>query len=337
MSDVSLRRGLGAALVALALSPGVAGAEDKALVMKMSVATINDTQHEWIKMFVAGVEKDSGGRIKGEIYPASQLGSIPRQIEGTQFGAIQGWVGPPEFLVGVDERLEVMSAPGVFSSVDQAVRVAADPAVHDMVLGMGANKGLKGIALFLYGPSSIITRKPVHHLAEFKGMKLRVTAAQYQQEMISRMGGTPVAMTLGDVLPALQQGAIDGSVSSLPVFTTMQYVDVSKTVTDTGQPDIFSVAEMSKKWFDGLAPDLQKIIVDQGAKAEAAIVPWRRDFYAAQTKAWTDRGGEIIALPPAEQAEMLQRFASIGDDLSKSKPGLNEAFKTLSASAQRNK
>ena len=67
----------------------VAHAEDgKAYVMKLSTATVNDVQHEWMKRFVTTVEKDSGGRIKGEIYTASQLGSIPRQIEGTQFGSI---------------------------------------------------------------------------------------------------------------------------------------------------------------------------------------------------------------------------------------------------------
>jgi len=77
----------------------------KTYVMKLSTATINDPQHEWLRRFGALVEKDSGGGIKGEIYAASQLGSIPRQIEGVQFCSIQGWMGPPEFLVGIDERL----------------------------------------------------------------------------------------------------------------------------------------------------------------------------------------------------------------------------------------
>ena len=45
--------------------------------MKIGTATLNDAQHEWMKIFVAHVEKDSGGRIKGELYPASQLGPIP--------------------------------------------------------------------------------------------------------------------------------------------------------------------------------------------------------------------------------------------------------------------
>src|ERR1700761_1931306 len=120
--------------------------DGKTYIMKLSTATLNDTQHEWLKRFAAAVEKDSGGRIQGQVYPASQLGSIPRQIEGTQFGSIQGWVGPPEFLVGVDERYELMSVPGVFTSRDQANRIIADPAVMDMILGWGANKGLLGKA-----------------------------------------------------------------------------------------------------------------------------------------------------------------------------------------------
>src|SRR5580658_7443040 len=123
-------------------------AQGAPIVMKLSTATLNDTQHEWMKRFVAAVERDSGGRIKDEIYPASQLGSIPRQIEGVQFGSIQGWIGPPEFLVGIDARYEVSSAPGLFASQEQDVRVLSDPAVLDLILGLGGNKGLIGGGIF---------------------------------------------------------------------------------------------------------------------------------------------------------------------------------------------
>src|ERR1700734_4256171 len=101
--------GAAALSLALALTFGAAQAQDKTYVMKVTLPTINDAPHQFAKDFAALVEKDSGGRIKGEIYPASQLGPIPREIEGVQFGAIQGYVGPPEFLVGVDARYEVMS------------------------------------------------------------------------------------------------------------------------------------------------------------------------------------------------------------------------------------
>src|ERR1700719_776936 len=118
----------GACILLLALALGAAqAADEKTYVMKLGTATINDAQHEWCKRFVAMVEKDSGGRIKGEIYPASQLGAIPRQIEGVQFGAIQGYIGPPEFLAGIDERYEVLSAPGLVADLAHEVRVVKDP------------------------------------------------------------------------------------------------------------------------------------------------------------------------------------------------------------------
>ena len=178
----------------------------RSITMKLCTATLNDTQHEWLKRFAAAVEKDSGGRIKAEVYPASQLGAIPRQIEGTQFASIQGWVGPPEFLVGVDERYEALSAPGLFSSREQYERTIKDPAVRDLMLGLGANKGLVGAGIFPIGPSSIITRKQIQHLADFAGLKIRVLASPFQLELIKRMGGSPVAMTLADVLAGAATG-----------------------------------------------------------------------------------------------------------------------------------
>jgi TRAP-type transport system periplasmic protein len=309
----------------------------KTYVMKLSTATIHDTQHEWLNRFAAAVAKDSKGRIKPQIYPASQLGSIPRQIEGVQFGSIQGWMGPPEFLVGVDERYEALSAPGLFTSQAQDVRVIENPAVLKMMLGLGANKGLAGVALAPIGPSAIASRKPIHDLADFKGLKIRVLASPFQLEMVKRMDASPVAMTLADVLPALQQGTIDATLATITVYTTFHYQDAAKYVIETQQPYLNSIVVMSKKWMDSLPADLQKIIRDDATSVSKGIVPFVDDFFAAQYKVWTEKGGELAHLPAAEQAELVKKVTSIGDDLSKSKPALNAAVKLVFESAARNK
>jgi TRAP-type transport system periplasmic protein len=330
-----------ALLLAAALAIGFAspaGAQGaNPIVMKLSTATLNDTQHEWCKRFAAAVEKDSGGRIKGEVYPASQLGAIPRQIEGVQFGAIQGWIGPPEFLVGIDERYEALSAPGLMSSQEQDVRVLRDPVVTDMLFGLGVNKGLAGVGIFPLGPSSIAARKPNRTLADFKGLKIRVLASPFQLEMIKRMDASPVAMTLADVMPAIQQGAIDGALTTITVDTTLHYVEVAKYVTQTGQPWINSIAVLSKKWLDGLPADLQKIVRDDAAKVSTEIVPFVNDFFASQLKQWTASGGELINLPASEQAAMMAKISTVATDLAASKPALAAAVKIVSESAARNK
>ena len=184
--------------------------------------------------------KASGGRITPELYPASQLGSIQRQAEGVQFGAIQCQVVPPEFLVGIDERFQVMATPGLVDSMAHGQRLAADPAVLKLMLSLGADKGLHGVGLFMANPSSVIAKTPIRHLADFKGKKIRIFASPFQSVAFDRLGATPVAMSLADVLPALQQGAIDGAVASDTIFNAFHYQDAAKYVTETGQPAIFA-------------------------------------------------------------------------------------------------
>ena len=220
--------------------------------MKITTPTINDVPDTFAKNFGAAVEKDSGGRIKAEVYPASQLGSIPRQIEGTQFGAIQCAVIPPEFWVGLDERFEVMAAPGLVDSLAHGQKRRRRSGGAQTDAGLGADKGLHGVGLFMAEPSAVVARDAIRHLADFKGKKMRIFASQFQTEAFDRLGATPVAMTLGDVLPALQQGAIDGAVAGMGPFTNMHFIDAAKYVTMTNQPSIFLIAEVNKKWYDSL-------------------------------------------------------------------------------------
>jgi len=321
--------------LSLAFCLGAAHAQDKTYVMKITVPTINDGPHLLAKNFAAAVERDSGGRIKGEVYPASQLGSIPRQIEGVQFGAIQVAVVPPEFFVGIDERFEVMAAPGLVNSIEHGQRLAADPAALKLMLGLGANKGLHGAGMFIVQPDSLASKAPIRSLADFKGKKIRIFASDFQSEALKRLGATPVAMTLADVLPALQQGAIDGAIAGITVFSAFHYQDAAKYVTEINQPSIFLMVEISKTWYDSLPPDLQKIIDRDAATETVAINPAALDFFNKARATWTASGGELISLSPAEQATLMQTIAGVGEDVSRPKPALHDAYEIVADAAKR--
>jgi TRAP-type C4-dicarboxylate transport system substrate-binding protein len=336
------QRGLGratmwACAIVAATTPGLgtASAQDKTYAMKITLPTINDPSYMFAKAYAAALEKDSGGRIKPQIFPVSQLGSIPRQIEGTQFGSIQCAIIPPEFFVGVDDRFEVMAAPGLVDTLAHGQRIAADPEVKKLMLGLGANKGLHGVAMFMNSPSSIIAKAPLRHLADFKGKKLRVLASPFQMGPIARLGATPVAMTLADVVPALQQGAVDGAVGGIVVWTPMHFQDAAKYVTETGQPAVFVMVEVNKAWYDSLPADLQKIVDGDAAAQQAAIPPVAQDIVEKARQGWTATGGELISLPAAEQSDMMKTFAAAVAEAAKAKPALTDAYKLVSAAAKR--
>jgi hypothetical protein len=80
---------------------------------------------------------------------------------------------------------------------------------------------------------------------------------------------------------------------------------------------------------------LQKIVDDDAAAQQAAIAPIATDIVEKSRKGWTDQGGELITLPPGEQAEMMKTFASAVAEVTKPKPALDEAYKIVSDAAQR--
>jgi TRAP-type C4-dicarboxylate transport system substrate-binding protein len=323
-------------VLSIAMTFGAArAADDKTYVMKIATPTVNDTPEEFSRGFAAMVEKDSGGRIKVEVYSASKLGSMPRQIEGMQFGSIECAIIPPEFFVGIDERFEVLATPGLLDSLSHGQRLLAQPDVMKLMLGLGADKGLHGIGAYMALPSALNSRTPIRHLADFKGKKIRVFASKFQTEAFERLGATPVAMSLGDVLTATQQGTIDGAISGITVFNAMHFQDAAKYVTEINQPAIFLMVEVSKRWFDALPQDLQQIIDKDAAAESVAINPFAAELHAKARKSWVDHGGELISLPGDEQAEMMKTLENVGETIAKTKPLLNEAYQVVTAAAKR--
>jgi C4-dicarboxylate-binding protein DctP len=142
-------------------------------------------------------------------------------------------------------------------------------------------------------------------------------------------------MTLADVVPALQQGAIDAAVGGIVVFTPMHFQDAAKYVTETGQPAVFVVVEINKTWYESLPDDLKKIVDNDAAANQAAIGPVAHDIVEKSRKGWTDTGGELISLPADEQAAYMKTSLDADAEVSKAKPELAEAYKIVAEAARR--
>src|SRR5215204_4677131 len=135
--EATLRQITIALLVAFGLAGGVtAPVRAQDFVMKFATQTINDMQHEYIKVYKVALEKATNDRIKVEVYPASQLGGAQRQVEGLRLGTIEGAIGPSELFFGADPRFQVLAMSGLFKNNGGARRALDVPA-----LGKGGGDG----------------------------------------------------------------------------------------------------------------------------------------------------------------------------------------------------
>lgn len=295
-----------AAAGSLLLIGGAANAQQP-VVMKFATLTINDVQHEYLKNFKAELEKVTNNRIRVEIYPAAQLGGAPRQAEGVRLGTIEAASGPAELFVGADPRFQVLAMAGLFKDNDHARRVVEVPAFRKIWQDFTATRGMINIGLTVYDHQLIALKAPAAKLSDLSGRRLRVLASASEQAAITALGAAPVPMSLPEVLPALQQGAVDGVSSVLGVFVAFRYYDAAPHVLDTALWHLMPIKVVSKVWFDRLPADLQKAIVETGAKLEADNYKWQVARIAEDRKAWMDKGGRFTKLSASEQLEAEKR------------------------------
>jgi TRAP-type C4-dicarboxylate transport system substrate-binding protein len=162
---------------------------------------LNDANHEWMRRLAATIDTKSGGRIKAELYPVSQLGSILRMIESTRLGSIQVYLGPPELFAGVDPRFALLSAAGLVDSDVRAIKLISEPEFTKAFPAIEQNKNLIGGSLSITCPRAFVMRTPLHSLADLKGKKIRMLAWPFQMEQVARLGATGVPMSLGHEPP----------------------------------------------------------------------------------------------------------------------------------------
>jgi C4-dicarboxylate-binding protein DctP len=174
------------AIAASSLALTTAGAQQ--FTMKLSSPTINDVVHEYYKTLKTGVEARSGGRIKVEIYPANQLGQLPAVVEGVALGTIEVGSAANGFWVSLEQRFQVLDAPGLFDDVLHGYRILNDPAIRSRLATFGADKGVEILTPAIYSPLMLLSHKAIRSVADFRGRRSAQGGAPIRSNRSRRSG-----------------------------------------------------------------------------------------------------------------------------------------------------
>jgi TRAP-type C4-dicarboxylate transport system substrate-binding protein len=317
--------------------PGAAQAPaaGQTYTMKFGFATINDMQHEFANRLKERVEARSGGRLRIEVYPASQLGNNQRMIEGVQLGTQEATIQPPEFVYGVDPRYVVLSLPFLFDTVDEANRVLEAPATEQLI-NVGEAKGLKGLGVYQYGFAGIIGHFPIRSPEDLRGRKVRVLGSQIELDTISSWGGTGVPMALSEVTPALQQRTVDGVVSGAQLFAAMKLNDIARYYTPIYHYLITSVFFVNKGWYERLPADLQQLLVEQSKALQREMSQFSEERNAEALKLMRERpDNEVVELTPQQRDAFRATAPSVWEKYFEAVPNARPLFESIRSEVQR--
>ncbi len=317
---------------ALAAWPAAA---DKTYEIKIGFVTINDSQHRAAELYKAALEKRTGGQLKVSIFPAAQLGTIPRQLEGIQLGTQEFFVTPPGFFQGINPAFQAPDAPGLFDSNWHQHLTMNHPSVRGEFVKLGEKAGIVPTFIWSAGVGAIASREPIRTLADLQGKKLRVLATKMEIALMDTFGAAGIPIPYSQVVPSIQKRVVDGARSAIIVMGPSKFYTVAKYLTRTAGGYIPTGAYASMAALKKLPQDLQTAIWEEGAKLADPSVEVAVEITTHWERQWTKEGGEVIDLSDADRKEFFRRAKPLGDKILGSNPKIAPMYNLIKAAAEK--
>ena len=310
----------GTAAAAVLGAPHLSGLAQQTVTLKFHtfMAPMSNVWLTMHKPWMEKVEKDSGGRIKFEGYPAMQLGGTPVQLyDQARDGVVDIVWTLPGNTAGRFPRVEAFELPFMMNNAE-----ATSKAYWEYVQTQAPDefKETHVIALHVHGPGMFHSAtKQIRSVADLRGMKVRGPTRQITK-MLGSVGATPVGMPLPAITDALSKGTIDACAIPWEVVPSIKVHELTKfhSEFDNTGAALYTttfVMAMNTAKYNSLAPDLKRVIdANSGMAASAWLGKTQQSNDPAGRKTAVDRGNTIYQFTAAQRDEFIKLSGNVDDE-----------------------
>ena len=256
-----------AAAVGVLATLGTAGAQ-QAIELGIALHTSPPgPEFAAVDKFKELVESRSNGQLKVKTFPSAVLGGerdnieqlTVNQVAMTLNGDLLPNVAAPQYAATV--------VPFVFPSAEAVYEYWAGPIGEKAKEAIRNKVGIEVVAFMRRGDRHLTAKKEVKTPDDIKGVKLRVPEIPSWVKAWSAIGARPTPVAYPELFSALQMGVVDAQEN--PCFNVNQakMYEVQKYLIETAHvPAVWHWA-VSKKFLDGLSPELRKVVIDSAVEA----------------------------------------------------------------------
>jgi len=169
-------------------------------------------------------------------------------------------------------EMGVFLVPYLVQSYDQAYAMFNGKIGEQLDRQFQEKYKLKVLCFFDYGFRHFWNAKrPIVEPKDLRGLKMRVQPAKVFADTINGLGASAVPMPWGEVIPAAQNGVIDGADLPIVNILTLKVYEVSKYASMTGHNYGPTLSVMNLAIWSGLTKDQQKLVLDAAREAQGKL------------------------------------------------------------------
>ncbi|MFD6439712.1 TRAP transporter substrate-binding protein [Peribacillus sp. NPDC060186] len=275
------------------------------------------------------LEEKSGGKMKVQNFFDATLGDDQKMTEALKGGLQEVTVPSTSPLVGMVKEFGIYDFPFVFNNEEEAYSVL-DGAIGKKLLDKLPEHDLVGLGYWENGFRNLTNSKhPVVTADDFKGLKIRTMQNEVHLDAFSKLGANPSPMAFSEVFTALETGTVDGQENPLATIQTQKYNEVQNYLSLTKHVYTPFVFLVSKKFWDDLSDEEQKIMSEAAQEAGEYQRALNRKENEKALKYLEEEGMKINEVTPEEMAKMKEVIQPVTDEFAqKFGPDLVEEMMT---------
>lgn len=309
-----LRRTLVAAAAAAVLSASFAAvAQDiKPRLIRFGYG-LNEQSNQGraAKVFAEQVEKASGGKMKVRAIGAAALGPDTQMQQALIGGAQEMMVGSTATLVGITKEMALWDTPFLISNAREA-DILLDGPIGDKIKAKLQDKGLVGLVYWENGFRNLTnSKRPITKMEDLDGVKLRVMQNNVFLNSFKTLGANAIPMSFSELFSALETKTVDGQENPFNTILSSKFYEVQKYMTVTNHVYSPWIVLVSKKWWDQLSKDEQKILNDAARASRDFERKDTRDEAAQAMANLKAKGMQVNELSAAESTRMRNKLDTI--------------------------
>jgi tripartite ATP-independent transporter DctP family solute receptor len=266
-----------------------------------------------VKKFAEIVAARSGGKIKVQEFPSSQLGNELQQQSAMQGGVQEMFVASTTSLAGVVKEFGVFDFPFLFSNANQADAMVDGP-LGKLLASRLTEKGIVILAFFDLGTRNVTnSKRPITKAEDLDGLKLRVIPNPVFLDTFRTFKANPVPMAFAELYTALESKAVDGQENPYSVILSNKFYEVNKFVSATNHVIAMNPVQVSKRFWDRLSPTEQKLLQDAAIEAQNHQRVVSREAANKALGELKAKGMSFNEIAPAEVARMRAAVKPVHD------------------------
>lgn len=302
-----MRKFLWLSLTAVCLAAGSAAMAQDIQERTIKFGHLNNAGHPTslgVRKFAEIVAAKSGGKIKVQEFPSSQLGNELQQQSALQGGVQEMLVASTTSLNGIVKEFGLLDFPFLFANAKQADALVDGP-LGKMLSAKLPEKGVVVLGFFDLGFRNVTnSKRPIMKGSDMEGLKLRVIPNPVFLETFKTFKANPVPMAFAELYGALETKAVDGQENPFAVIESNKLYEVQKYVSGTNHVYATNPIQISKRFWDRLSPVEHKILQDAATEAQNWQRIVSREVSGKALGELTAKGMIYNDIAPAEMARM---------------------------------